>query len=78
MLNLNFLPMNKDKQNNKEENKKNEVNPYSRGKDLNPTQNPDRNPDEFTKSMKQQTRANNTEGHAQTAHPNNAPGHVND
>lgn len=49
--------MNKDKQ--KQQHDKNEVNPYSRGKSLNPTENPDRNPDDFTKSMKQQDRANN-------------------
>lgn len=67
--------MNKDKQ--KQEDK-NEVNPYSRGKELNPTKNPDRKPDGFTKSMKQQTRANNPEGDAQQSHPSNSPGHVND
>lgn len=58
--------------------KQNEVSPYSRGKDMNPTQNPDLNADEFTKSMKQQNRANNPEGRAQQSHPNNSPGHVND
>ncbi|WP_225000003.1 hypothetical protein [Cesiribacter sp. SM1] len=67
---------NKQQENNKQQ--QNEVSPYSRGKSMNPTQNPDLNSDGFTKSMKQQTRANNAEGHAQTAHPNNSPGHVND
>ncbi|AHM61497.1 hypothetical protein D770_16215 [Flammeovirgaceae bacterium 311] len=66
--------------NNQQENKQqqNEVSPYSRGKSMNPAENPDLNADGFTKSMKQQTRANNTEGQAQTSHPNNSPGHVND
>lgn len=69
--------MNKEDKNKKEQ-QQNEVSPYSRGKDMNPTQNPDRQQDDFTKSMKQQTRANNAEGRTQQNHPNNSPGHVND
>ncbi len=67
---------NKDKK--KQEKDQNEVSPYSRGKSMNPTQNPDLNKDDFSKSMKQQTRANNPEGRAQQDHPSNSPGHVND
>ena len=62
-------------QNNKQQS--NEVSPYSRGKSMNPTQNPDLNGDDFSKSMKNQDRPNNAGGRTQETHPSNSPGNAN-